>query len=293
MVERSTFISDDIINRIIGEIALAIKNNYQPDCIVGVGDGGLEFSNRLSKHIGIDSKDIIHYIRYKTPDIKVKGKKVLICDDVVNSGDTLKGACYNIQSLRPKDIKTAALLVCEKSGIIPNFYCIEREAKERFILPWKSFPIRSYPQGIIHRISWDYALEFLSIDLPKGIRTSRPKYWETYSPQAYAIIGEKEKCTVGVVCFYENKDDNELFIVLIAPTIPNTKNNDWKKILSVLWEMVNNYGNYHGFDKITHVVHETKRTAYEHDGFTYVKNIEIQGVPCCEMCYHIHTGRIQ
>jgi hypoxanthine phosphoribosyltransferase len=288
MAERSMFLSEDIVLKLVKDLADKIKETYSPECLLGVGDGGMELANRF--HDQFPTSKIVRYTVGKDSGLSdIKKKRVLICDDLVNSGNTLKKVCYFIQQAGPESIRTATLVLSEGAKIIPNFYCIERDYKERILLPWKKFPARSFPYGIIHRLTWDNVLNNFGREAIEVVKLIRPNEWDKYRPQAYIICDEKTGEGIGGLCFFENKADKELFITIITPMLIQGDARR-KTVLSMLWGMANSYGNYHGFDKITHISLKSKRADCESSGFIWIRDLKILGQDCCEMCHKIKTG---
>jgi len=92
------------------------------DIIVGISRGGLPPARMICDFLNINtltSLQIRHYasggeekekVELTDPvDIDIKGKNVLISDDVNDSGKTLKAAYEHVKSLNPKLVKTAVL----------------------------------------------------------------------------------------------------------------------------------------------------------------------------------------
>ena len=105
------------------------KSGYQPDVIVGLARGGWVLARVLCDFVGV--KDLVslkveHWGITATPDgtakIKneihadLKGKNILIVDDLTDTGESMRVAVEYIKSLEPKEIRTASLqhLTCAK-----------------------------------------------------------------------------------------------------------------------------------------------------------------------------------
>lgn len=71
--------------------------------------------------------------------IDISGKKVLIMDDVTDTGDTLKLSVGYVQSLNPAEIRTAVLQHKTCSSFVPDFYS-QKIIKWRWIIyPWARY----------------------------------------------------------------------------------------------------------------------------------------------------------
>ncbi len=124
-------------------------SGYRPDTIVAIGRGGYMPARILSDYLEImdlTSFKIEHYrgatrqtaaqVRYPlTGDLS--GRKVLLVDDVSDSGDTFAAAIAHLQEHGPPDeIRTAALDHKTVSRFEPDYYA-RRIVKWRWIVyPW-------------------------------------------------------------------------------------------------------------------------------------------------------------
>ena len=122
----------DLSKRVADRI---IESNYEPDFIVGLARGGWVLSRVLCDYLGV--KDLIslkveHWGVTATPDGKAQikypfkvdltGRKVLIVDDITDTGESMKIATDYITTLNPQEVKTAALRHIEGSQFTPDFY---------------------------------------------------------------------------------------------------------------------------------------------------------------------------
>jgi uncharacterized protein len=98
------------------------KSGYQPDVIVGLARGGWVLARVLCDFVGV--KDLVslkveHWGVTATPDgtakikneihMDLKGKKVLVVDDLTDTGESMCIAVDYIKSLKPNQIRTASL----------------------------------------------------------------------------------------------------------------------------------------------------------------------------------------
>jgi len=67
---------------------------------------------------------------------RVRAKKVLIADDVTDTGDSLKLAVEYVKSLGAKDVKTATLHHKTSSSFVPDFYGELVKEWKWMIYPW-------------------------------------------------------------------------------------------------------------------------------------------------------------
>lgn len=105
------------------KLALLITHSsYAFDTVIAIARGGFPIARFICDFLNIHhlgSVQITHYIAGATeveqmkiiapPNIEVEGKKILLIDDVNDSGKTLIAACDYIQAMHPKLLKTAVI----------------------------------------------------------------------------------------------------------------------------------------------------------------------------------------
>lgn len=97
-------------------------SDYQPEIVVAIGRGGYVPARLVCDALDImalTSIKIEHYLSGsdKQPEavilyplcVDIRGRKVLIVDDVNDSGDTLQLATDHIRSFHPREIRTAVM----------------------------------------------------------------------------------------------------------------------------------------------------------------------------------------
>ena len=124
------------------------KSNYKPDVIIGLARGGWVLARVLCDFVGV--KDLVslkveHWGVTATPDgtaklkneitVDLKGKKVLVVDDLTDTGESMRVAVDYIKSLGPAEVKTASLqhLTCAK---FKSDYVGEERSWVWVIFPW-------------------------------------------------------------------------------------------------------------------------------------------------------------
>ena len=153
----------DKLSKIVAE--KIIESNYVPDMVIGLARGGWVFSRILCDFIGV--KDLLslkveHWGITASPDgeaklkypftIDLTGKRVLVVDDITDTGESLLKAVEHIKSLKPSEIKTTTLLHIEGSKFKPDFFAEEISWK------WVVFP-------------WNFTEDMCNI-LPKAMQQS-------------------------------------------------------------------------------------------------------------------------
>ena len=128
-----------------------IESNYKPDIIIGLARGGWFFARVLCDFL--DVKDLLslkveHWGFTATPDGEAKikypletdltGLKVLIVDDISDTGKSLTVATLHVKKLNPKEVKTATLIYLTGSNFKPDYY--GKEITWRWVVfPWNYY----------------------------------------------------------------------------------------------------------------------------------------------------------
>ncbi len=137
-------------SRLARILAERIKaSGYLPDLVIAIGRGGYVparvvcdymLQGRLTsikiEHWGIAAKMHDETIVRFPLSIDVRGEKLLIVDDVTDTGETLQAALEYIGGLFPIEMRTAVLQHKTTSHLEPD-YCAEIIRKWRWIIyPW-------------------------------------------------------------------------------------------------------------------------------------------------------------
>ncbi len=128
-----------------------IESKYKPDSIIGVSRWGLIPALLLSDALNVNeisSIRIQHWSQGLTGstirvqesiDINIKGHRVLLVDEVADTGLTLKTAIELLEKLGPVEIRTAVLYVKPRSIFKPDYYGILMKSNAWIIYPWSIF----------------------------------------------------------------------------------------------------------------------------------------------------------
>jgi hypoxanthine phosphoribosyltransferase len=120
---------------------------YKPDIIVGVARGGLvparilvdlleipQFASILVEFYVDIAQTKQEPVLKQALAIPVEGKKVLLVDDIADTGRSLKLAQTCLQTQGAAEVKTAVLYFKLQSIIKPDFY--EKQTSRWVIFPW-------------------------------------------------------------------------------------------------------------------------------------------------------------
>ena len=133
-------------------ISKEIKNSgYEPDIIIALARGGWFAGRVLCDFLGLDdlsSLKIEHYIgaaaidsgepyiRYPLSDEVIEGKRVLIVDDIVDTGESMLSAKAYVEGRNPKEVRTASLQYLGSSKIDPDYVGERLEDWAWIVYPW-------------------------------------------------------------------------------------------------------------------------------------------------------------
>jgi len=144
-------------------VAEKIKDSgYRPDFMVGLARGGWVLSRVLCDFLGV--KDLVsikveHWGVTATPDGKARikyafdvdltGRKVLVVDDITDTGESMMVAVDYVRTKNPEEVRTAALRHIQGSKFTPDYY------GDEITWRWVVFP-------------WNYVEDMCNL-LPKAL----------------------------------------------------------------------------------------------------------------------------
>lgn len=122
------------------DASVVIKaEGYKPEVMVGVARGGLFLARMLCdffllkdlfsvkmEHWGITATitggaKLKYGLDEKAREL-IRGKRVIIADDITDTGESLNLAVEYVKSMGAKDVKTATMQHKTSSGFVPDFY---------------------------------------------------------------------------------------------------------------------------------------------------------------------------
>jgi len=114
------------------------KDKFHPDIVIALSRGGFvparvicdlmiikDLVSIKVDHWGVTAaKDGKAHLRYPI-DVDLTGKKVLIVDDITDTGESMIIAKDYVKKLNPKEIRTAAIFHIKHSKFVPDYYSKE------------------------------------------------------------------------------------------------------------------------------------------------------------------------
>lgn len=128
----------DLVEKAVGKVKEA---GFRPDAIVAISRGGLVPGRLFADHLHI--KDVVsvkadHWGITAAKDGKariahstnadLKGKKLLVVDDVTDTGQSMELVLEHLKEFEPAEIKTATAYHLSNSKYVPDFFGAE--------IPW-------------------------------------------------------------------------------------------------------------------------------------------------------------
>jgi uncharacterized protein len=124
------------------------KRGEKYDILVGVSRGGLVVTRLISDLLEVENVMIVRSEFYSDPGKRkkhpvitqgipgdIRRKRVLLVDDVADSGQSLVTLKKYLESRRPKELKIATLYLKPWSRIVPDFYSETTDAW--IVFPWE------------------------------------------------------------------------------------------------------------------------------------------------------------
>ncbi len=128
-----------------------LGSGFQPDVLVGISKGGVVLTSLISDMLGVptDLMQLSHWgfgrsrddviIKYG-PSIDPRGLRVLLIDDVSDTGSTLSIARDLLVRLGAREVRTAVLdYKALSSKYVPDYYAYRWTRWVYIIYPWESF----------------------------------------------------------------------------------------------------------------------------------------------------------
>lgn len=138
---------NQIYEMLLSQAQKILAQNYRPDIVIGIARGGLipaliladlletsEFATiQIEFYVDINQTNSEPTLKQPLTAI-VAHKKVLVVDDIADSGESLKLAKTHLQDQGASKIKTATLYQKPQSTTTPDFY--EKQTTNWVVFPW-------------------------------------------------------------------------------------------------------------------------------------------------------------
>lgn len=146
-------LSYELFGDAIKELAQTVVDDYKPDLILSIARGGLLIGGALGYAMGVKNVSVINVEFYTgigqtleqpvmlppTPEaVDLSGMKVLIADDVADSGKTLE-LVQQYCAETVTESRTAVIYHKPRSIITPDY--VWKKTDRWIDFPWSSFPV--------------------------------------------------------------------------------------------------------------------------------------------------------
>ncbi len=147
---RCELISWSEVQRLCQRLAILIRSsNYAPDVVVAISRGGYVPARLVCDYLDIMALTSIRMEHYLSGSIKqaqviirdplcadIKNLRVLLVDDVNDSGDTLELAIRHLQAFHPREIRTAVMHRKTTTHFSEDYYARKIVKWRWLIYPW-------------------------------------------------------------------------------------------------------------------------------------------------------------
>jgi hypoxanthine phosphoribosyltransferase len=127
-----------------------VESGYEPDVVVALARGGWFAGRMVCDFLGISdliSLKVEHYVgtarfadecrvRYPIAEEMVKDKRVLIVDDIADTGKSLQHASDYVKEFKPADCRTGVLQLLFTSETTPDYFAEFLEDWMWVVYPW-------------------------------------------------------------------------------------------------------------------------------------------------------------
>ncbi len=124
------------------------SDGFKPDVVIGILRGGVIPARIIADKLGVEDMGVMEVKLYKAVGIRgerpylrqpltldIAGKKVLVVDDISDTGLTLQLAVEAVNLYLPLEVKTATLYIKPWTDFVPDYY---GESTESWIVfPWE------------------------------------------------------------------------------------------------------------------------------------------------------------
>ena len=269
------FDGDSIANSLTQVYEKLRKEGYHEYSLLAIGNGGKYVADELleyGKFEDILSCDTSNgSVNISTPS-KIKNKNILICEDKVNTGKTVKTIIAKLKQLGASDIKFFSLVMKRNCSIVPNIFVFEVEEDITVYFPWSKYPIRNYPKGIVRKIFAEDCNKTFECGEQK-INTILTDYYNAQrhsGDKVYLIEDRDEICSI--IRFGERPDVNK-YRGLFLKTIATATGKKRQKYADALLKLIMLYMYYHKFDFIYGYAFDSIIKMYTAIGFDEIGSI--------------------
>ncbi|HSM03909.1 MAG TPA: phosphoribosyltransferase family protein [Longimicrobiales bacterium] len=138
-------VSWEMFGELCRALALRVARDYEPEIVVGIARAGVVPAGVVSSILRTDlfamtitRKEAGQHVRER-PEVlsaapgQLRGRRVLLVDEITTSGDTLRLALAAVRDVGPTEVRTATCFV-RPDGFKPDYSALETD--QELIFPW-------------------------------------------------------------------------------------------------------------------------------------------------------------
>jgi uncharacterized protein len=150
--DKLIYLGWEVMARMVGQIAEQIAGTaFRPTAIVAICRGGLIPATLLSHALGVRTVTTLsirrnsgddRYSARHTPTLDepllagpLQRQSILLVDDIVGDGGTMRTALRALESIQPAALRTAALVKNEQAALVPDHFALE--VNDWVVFPWE------------------------------------------------------------------------------------------------------------------------------------------------------------
>jgi hypoxanthine phosphoribosyltransferase len=138
-------LSWELFGELCRALALRVYREYDPDMVVGIATAGVIPAAVIADILQVDFYSMKISRRaagqelqrepmlLSTAPVQAAGKRVLLVDEIVTSGDTMRLALATMREVMPAEIRTAACFT-RTTGYQPDFHALPTD--DLIVFPW-------------------------------------------------------------------------------------------------------------------------------------------------------------
>ena len=126
-------------------------SGFRPDAVVAVLRGGVvpalvvsdilnveEFYAIRVKHWGIAEEVYKVPVVEQLPQGRLEGRRVLVVDEIADTGKTLEVAVRELRRMNPREVRTSVLHLKPTSSVVPDYYVERLDRWVWVFYPWST-----------------------------------------------------------------------------------------------------------------------------------------------------------
>jgi len=137
-------LSWELFGELCRGLALRVAQGYQPELVIGIATAGVLPAATVAAMLQVDFESmritrreggIVHprpAVLSAAP-ARARGKRVLVVDEIVTSGETMRLALAAVREAGPAEVRTATSFV-RPGGYRPDFWALETD--QLIVFPW-------------------------------------------------------------------------------------------------------------------------------------------------------------